>query len=310
MARPCKVGFFLPIVEGQMDGTTPRWADVVAMAQRAEDVGFDSVWIPDHLIFRFTALTESTWECMSTLAGLAAATTRVEIGTLVICTGFRSPAVLASMANTIDEMSGGRLILGIGAGYHEPEYRAFGIPYDHRASRFEEALHIIATLLKTGEIDYEGRFYSARECELRIRGPRPQGPPIMVGTTGERMLQFTATYADMWNRWLVFENSNADQIPALRERVDAACRAQGRDPSTLARTASVLVDFKNDPAHPPIYNRPHANPTPITGTPEEIAARLRAFADEGVSHIQVWTSPRTVEGIEKFAPVLAALDKG
>lgn len=309
MARPCKVGFFLPIVEGQMDGVTPRWADVVAMARRAEAVGFDSVWIPDHLIFRFTELTESTWECMSVLAGLAAATERVEIGTLVICTGFRSPALLASMANTIDEMSGGRLILGIGAGYHEPEYRAFGIPYDHRASRFEEALHIIATLLKTGQIDYAGKFYAARECELRIRGPRPQGPPIMVGTTGERMLQFTAKYADLWNRWLVFERSNADQIPALRERVDAACRAQGRDPATLARTASVLVDFKDDPTQPPIFNRPHANPTPITGTPETIAAQLRAFADAGISHIQVWTSPRTLEGVERFAPVLEALDQ-
>ncbi len=310
MVRPCKVGVFLPIVEGQMDGATPHWSDVAAMAQRAEEIGLDSVWIPDHLIFRFTEETETTWECMAVLAALAAATKRVEIGTLVICTGFRSPALLASMANTIDDISNGRLILGIGAGYHEPEYRAFGFPYDHRASRFEEALHIIATLLRERKIDYEGKYYSARECELRISGPRPQGPPIMVGTTGERMLGFTAKYADLWNRYLVFGNSNASEIPPLRATVDAACAAVGRDPATLGRTASVLVDFINRPETPPIHNRPHANPTAITGTPEEIAAQLRAFADEGISHVQIWTSPRTVEGIEQLAPVLEALDRG
>jgi len=308
--RPCKIGFFLPIVEGQMDGVTPRWSDIIAMAQRAEEVGFDSVWIPDHLLFRFTEITEGAYDCMSILAGLAAATKRVEIGTLVICTGFRNPAYLAKMADTIDEMSDGRLILGLGAGYHEPEYRAFGFPYDHRASRFEEALTIISTLLRTGDIDYQGQFYSARECELRLRGPRAGGPPIMVGTVGERMLRTTARLADLWNRWLVFDQSRAAEIPALRAKVDAACAEVGRDPATLGRTASVLVDFKNRPEEPPIYNRPHANPAPITGTPEQIAAQLRAFVDEGISHLQVWTSPRTVAGVEQFAPVLEAFDRG
>lgn len=310
MTRPCKIGFFLPIVEGQMDGATPRWSDIAAMAQRAEDVGFDSVWIPDHLMFRFNDTTEGTYECMSILAGLAAATTRVEIGTLVICTGFRSPAVLATMANTIDEMSNGRLILGLGAGYHEPEYRAFGIPYDHRASRFEEALTIITTLLRERKIDFAGQFYSARESELPIRGPRPQGPPIMVGTAGDRMLRLTAQHADLWNMWRVFGRSNADEVPPMRAKVDAACAAVGRDPATLPRTASVLVDFINRPDNPPVRNRPHADPTPITGSPDEIAAQLRAFVDEGISHIQVQTWPRSLAGVEQFAPVLEAFDRG
>ncbi len=309
MTRPLKVGVFLPIVETQMAGVTPRWRDVRAMAQRAEEIGLDSVWIPDHLYFQFPGITESTYECMSVLSALAAVTERVEIGTLVICTGFRNPAVLASMANTIEEISDGRLILGLGAGYHEPEYRAFGIPYDHRVSRFEEALHIIATLLREGAVDYEGKFYSARECELRIRGPRPKGPPIMVGTTGERMLRLTAKYADQWNRYLIGDNSNASEIPPLRAKVDAACADVGRDPATLERTASVLIDFINRPDVPPAPDRPHQNSTPITGSPEEMAAKLRAFADEGISHIQIWTSPRTVEGVERLAPVLEALDR-
>ena len=162
MTRPCKVGVFLPIVETQMAGATARWTDLQTMARTAEEIGLDSIWIPDHLYFEYPGVTESTYECIAILSALAAVTTRVEIGTLVICTGFRYPAVLASMANTIDEISNGRLILGLGAGYLEPEYRAFGIPYDHRVSRFEEALHIIATLLRERKVDFEGKYYSAR----------------------------------------------------------------------------------------------------------------------------------------------------
>jgi alkanesulfonate monooxygenase SsuD/methylene tetrahydromethanopterin reductase-like flavin-dependent oxidoreductase (luciferase family) len=293
-----------------MAGATARWTDLQTTTRTAEEVGLDSVWIPDHLYFEYPGVTESTYECIAILSALAAVTTRVEIGTLVICTGFRYPAVLASMANTIDEISNGRLILGLGAGYLEPEYRAFGIPYDHRVSRFEEALHIIATLLRERQVDFEGKYYSARECVLRIGGPRPNGPPIMVGTTGERMLRLTAKYADMWNKYLITGVSNASEIPPLRAAVDAACADVGRDPATLGRTASVLIDFINRPDVPPSPDRPFATPTPITGTPEEMAAQLRAFADEGISHIQIWTNPRTVEGVERFAPVLEALDRG
>jgi alkanesulfonate monooxygenase SsuD/methylene tetrahydromethanopterin reductase-like flavin-dependent oxidoreductase (luciferase family) len=310
MTRPCKVGAFLPIVETQMAGVTPRWTDVRAMARAAEEVGLDSIWIPDHLHFEYPGINESTYECMSILSALAAVTTRVEIGTLVICTTFRYPAVLAAMVNTIEEISNGRLILGLGAGYHEPEYRAFGIPYDHRVSRFEEALHIIATLLRERKIDYEGTYYSARECEFRIPGPRPHGPPIMIGSTSPRMLRLTAQHADLWNKYLVTGKSDASEIPPLREIVDAACAEVGRDPATLGRTASVLVDFINRPDVPPSPDRPFATPEPITGSPEEMAARLRAFADEGISHIQIWTNPRTVEGVERLGPVLEALDRG
>ena len=145
---------------------------------------------------------------------------------------------------------------------------------------------------------------------LRIGGPRPNGPPIMVGTTGERMLRLTAKYADLWNKYLITGASNASEIPPLRAAVDAACTDVGRDPATLGRTASVLIDFINQPDVPPSPDRPFATPIPIIGTPEEMAAQLRAFADEGISHIQVWTNPRTVEGVARLAPVLEALDRG
>lgn len=303
-----KIGVHLPFSERQMQGVTPGWRDIVGIAQRAEDVGFDSLWIADHLLFRFEGIEpRGGWECLSLLSALAASTKRVELGTLVVCTSFRNPALLAKMFDTIEEISGGRLIMGIGAGYHEPEYKAFGYPYDHRVSRFEEAVQIISSLLKTGQVDFAGKYYEARECELRPRGPRAGGPPIMIGTRGERMLRLTAKYADIWNGWIAFGASRPSEVPPLREVVDAACREIGRDPATLERTLTVLVDYIGTPDLPVRVIRPDSAPEPIMGSPTEIAAALRAFTAEGISHIQVVLQPNNMEGIERFAPVIEAL---
>ena len=147
------------------------------------------------------------------------------------------------MADTIDEISGGRLILGIGAGWNEVEYRMFGFPFDHRVDRFAEAFTIISGLLRDGAIDFAGQYYSARECELRPRGPRPGGPPIMVGSRGPRMLRLTLPTVPIWNGWLCdATNSYPEAYPALVEPVDEACRAVGRDPATVERTVSISVD--------------------------------------------------------------------
>jgi alkanesulfonate monooxygenase SsuD/methylene tetrahydromethanopterin reductase-like flavin-dependent oxidoreductase (luciferase family) len=305
-----KVGVHLPFSERQMQGTTPRWQDIVTIAQRAEQVGFDSIWIADHLLFRFEGIEpRGGWECLSLLAALAASTHRVELGTLVVCTGFRNPALLAKMFDTIEEISGGRLILGVGAGYHEPEYLAFGYPYDHRVSRFEEALQIISSLLKTGQADFAGKYYDVRECELRPRGPRPGGPPIMIGTKGERMLRLTARYADLWNGWIAYGKNAPAEVPPLRAAVDAACHEVGRDPATLGRTLTVLVDYVGTPDLPVRLIRPDSAPEPLSGAPAEIAAALQAFTAEGISHIQVVIQPNNLAGIEAFAPVIEELRK-
>jgi probable F420-dependent oxidoreductase len=306
--RPLKIGLGLPDAEGLLDGATAHWSDLAAIARRAEALGFDSVWVQDHLLFRFPdQAAEGPWESFSLLAALAAATARVEIGTLVTRTSFRNPALTAKMAATIDDISGGRLILGLGAGWHEPEYRAFGYPFDHRVSRFAEALTIIATLLRRGQIDFAGQYYQARDCELRPRGPRPSGPPIMLGTTGERMLRLTARHADAWNVYFSRTGNAPSGIPPLRERVDAACRAEGRAPATLERTAAVLVDLTEGRGVPQSVN-PSGAP-PLAGTPEEIAAALRAYAREGISHVQLYIVPMTLAGLERFAPVLELLDR-
>jgi alkanesulfonate monooxygenase SsuD/methylene tetrahydromethanopterin reductase-like flavin-dependent oxidoreductase (luciferase family) len=305
--RPVKIGLYINVAERMLEGgLSSRWVDIRDMAQSAEQVGFDSVWIPDHLVFRMPDTPpEGFWECGTTLAALAASTSRVTLGTLVVATSFRNPALLAKMADTIDEISGGRLILGLGAGYHDPEYYAYGYPTDHRYSRFKEALEIVHGLLHEGRINYAGRYYQTLECELRPRGPRPHGPPLMIGTQGTKMLELTARYADIWNGWLApLTSSPTDYVP-MRARVDEACVAAGREPASLTRTVSLLVNMRGKTeVHVARLG------TPLTGEPEEIAQTLHEFAGMGVEHIQVWLYPGSVAHIEAFAPVLELLGSG
>jgi alkanesulfonate monooxygenase SsuD/methylene tetrahydromethanopterin reductase-like flavin-dependent oxidoreductase (luciferase family) len=306
--RPVSIGIELPIAENKGRPDTPRWADISAMALRAEEIGLDSIWVEDHLMFRHEGQpAQGVWECWSLMAALAAVTERVEIGALVSCVSFRNPALMAKMADTVDEISNGRVILGLGAGWHEPEYDAFGFPFDHRVSRFEEALTIIHGLLKHGRMDFEGRFHSASDCELRPRGPRPEGPPILLGTTGDRMLRLTARYADAWNAYFVHTNNLASGVAPLRERVDAACHAVGRDPGTLQRTATVLVNMGGESTKP---LAPHWTFDPLAGDRDVVVSELHAYAAEGISHIQIWLEPNTVESIEAFAPILETFDRG
>jgi probable F420-dependent oxidoreductase len=311
--RPLKVGIFVPIIEGAMGGGTPRWRDIIAIGRKAEEVGFDSLWFPDHMIFQEGADRFGQWDAWSIISALAAATSRVEIGPLVACTSFRNPTLIAKMADTIDEISGGRLVLGLGAGWNEVEYAAFGFPFDHRVSRFEEAFTIVRTLLREGSIDFSGKYYQTRDCVLQPRGPRPGGVPIMIGSTGERMLRLAARYADAWNAWpprLYGEGEVPDPrvgVPRVRATVDAACHDVGRDPATLERTVAVFVEL---PGFADISKGPSITRVPHTGSPEEIAEALRAYAREGISHVQVVLHPNTVEGVERFGRVLEILDRG
>lgn len=280
--RPFKIGFIVPNAEREMAGVTPRWEDYTAIARRVEEAGFDSLWVADHLLDRPANQDPiGSWEGWSLLTALAAITDRVEIGSFVTCTAFRNPALLAKMADTVDEISGGRLILGLGAGWNETEFAAFGFPFDYRASRFEEAVAIAHGLLRTGHVDFQGTYYEARDCELRPRGPRPQGPPIMIGTNGERMLRLTAQYADLWNVffWEQGTGNQGERVPALQATVDAACAEVGRDPATLARSATVWIHVGPE--------QPAAKSTVLAGSPEHVAQVLRAYAAAGIRHLQL-----------------------
>ncbi len=299
--RPLKVGLILPDTEREMGGATARWSDLVQMARMAEDLGFDSIWNADHLIYRFPGKDEQgPWESWSLLAALAAVTSRVEIGPLVSCTSFRNPALLAKIADTVDEISSGRLVLGLGAGWHEPEYIAFGYPFDHRVSRFAEAIAIIHGLLRTGYVDFEGTYYQASNCELRPRGPRPAGPPIVIGSTAPRMLGLLALYGDIWNAWA---RQSLEELAEDRQKVDAALEAAGRDPATVERTVSLLVDLPTATGRPS-EEKPGLKPR----EPEELAAHLASYADAGISHVQLMLDPNTPAGIEWAARSVDALD--
>ena len=279
-----------------------RWADLRAQVETAEAAGFDSIWIPDHLLYRDeSGLIEGTWECYSILSAFAAVTTKVEL-TIISCVPFRNPALLAKMADTIDEISGGRLILGLGAGWHEPEFRAFGYPYDHLFSRFREALQIIHGLLRKGELDFDGDYFTVRDCELRPRGPRPAGPPIMIGAQGPRMLQLTAQYADYWHPFALLLEQSDDSLAAFQAqqtRMDEMCRAVDRDPATLGRMAGRTVNPLNLPAY-----AQGPGGTALSGSPEEIAAEILRWRALGASHLFLNIGPRSVEGIEAMASVL------
>ena len=302
--RSLKVGVQLPEVERVVG-----WNELETMARLAEDVGFDSLWVGDHLLYRNPAEpARGPWEAWSTLAALAAVTSRVELGPLVACTSFHSPAMLAKKAAAVDEISGGRLVLGLGAGWNETEYTAFGFPFDHRVSRFEEAFTIIRRLLREGAADFQGTYYQVRDCELLPRGPRPAGPPLMVGSQGHRMLRITLPHVDAWNAWYEWYGNRADNMDAVLEKVDSACEDVGRKPTDVARTAAVLVAMPEGTgrASGSVDKR---DVQPLRGSPEEIARSLRAYADLGISHLQLVLDPITIDAIERLAPVLERLRK-
>lgn len=296
--RPMGFGLMVPIGEGSAFGGTPSFADMGQIVRTATDVGFDIAWFADHLAMRTgdDETVRGTWDCWTMMAGLAAATERIHLGTLVACTGYRAPGIIAKMADGIEEISDGRFILGLGAGWHRYEYDAFGIPFDHRVGRFEEAIQIIQPLLREGRADVDGRFYSVHEAINRPRGPRPDGPPILIGSSGPRMLRLMARWADAWNTvW----HREASEVVPLMAAVDDACREVGRDPATMVRTAGGNIAL-------PGYHG--VRPDPIEGEPEQIAEVLLQFRALGLRHFVCGLDPCTPASVEWFARVIELVD--
>lgn len=290
-----KVGIQLPEVEREVS-----WAEVREIAQTMEKCGFDSIWVGDHLLFRDEVTgTRGPLEAWSSLAALAEATERVELGPLVAATSFHSPAMIAKKAATVDDISGGRLILGLGAGWNRAEYEAFGFPYDHRVSRFEEAFTIIRTLIREGSIDFQGRFYSCRHVELLPRA-RPD-MKLMVGSNGPRMLRITAPWVDMWNTWHVWFGNDPQGLAPLLEEINAACAEVGRDPGEIEKTAAVYVQMPRGQGRVAgSEDRPQVGPIDGKDLPQQIAT----FTTMGISHIQVVLDPIDSRAVEELAAIL------
>lgn len=300
-ANELKVGLYIPHGDGKMSPGIHRWADTLALTQAAEAAGLDSVWVADHMIFQFDDLpTEGRWECWTMLAALAAATSRVEIGPLVSCMGFRNPALLAKMAETVDEISNGRLVLGVGAGWHEPEFTTYGFPFDYRASRFEEAYAIMYGLLKDGEVDFTGRYFDVQGCKLRPRGPRAGSLPIMVGTDGPRLLRLAARTADIWNTtW----TRSVDEILPRLAALDAACDEVGRPRESIERSACIHLDL---PGAKGVWSATGTS-TPNPLTKSEAAEHLMTYASAGVGHLMLWLDPCTDEAVHQAGEIVQEL---
>jgi probable F420-dependent oxidoreductase len=288
-----KLGLMLPLGDEESGG----FANLKAMAVEAEASGLDSVWGADHLVFVDHEGVHGLHECWTVLTAVAAITSRVEIGPLVLAIPFRNPALLAKMAAELDEVSNGRLIVGIGCGWHEPEFDAFGYPFDHRVSRFEEAVNILMPLLRGERVTFSGRFHAADGAELRPRPVRDGGPPILIAARRPRMLRLAARHAAQWNAAWFGDPREADELRTRLADLDAALADVGRDPATMARTAGILVAFEDADADAP--------EEAIRGSTAEMAEALAGYAELGVSHVIAHVHPRTPAAVARYAEAAA-----
>jgi probable F420-dependent oxidoreductase len=297
LPRPLRIGIQLPEVERDV-----RWPEYVTMARAAEDVGFDSIWVGDHLLYRDDGRPErAPWEAWTLLAGLAAVTRRVKLGPLVACAGFHPPAILAKMAATVDEVSGGRLVLGLGAGWNRTEFDAFGVPFDHRASRFEEAFEIVRRLLAGERVTVHGSYWSADDAVLF---PTPaRRPPLMVGSSGDRVLSIALPHVDVWNTWFDWYGNTPDGFAARNAEIDAAATRAGRDPREIQRSACVCVVLDREASGRPIDDES----PPLEGTPDRIAEGLRGMAEAGADEVILVVTPITEGSIRELGNVLTLL---
>ena len=300
MSGQLKVGIQLPEVEREVS-----WPEVREIAVTAEEAGFDSIWVGDHLLFRDPGSgVRGPLEAWSVLAALGEATERALIGPLVAATSFHNPAMIAKKAATVDDISGGRLVLGVGAGWNQPEYAAFGFPFDQRVARFEEAFTIIRTLIRNGAIDHVGRFYTHRDMELLPRARADM--PLLIGSNGPRMLRIATPHVDLWNSWYTGFGNDPGGLPPLMETVDAACLHVGRDPAEIERTAAVLIQLDRGTGRiAGSGERPDV--TPITGSRSDMAESLARFGSAGITHVQVVLDPIDARAVTEMGEVLALL---
>jgi probable F420-dependent oxidoreductase len=270
-----KLGIQLPEIERVVG-----WPEYAAMARAAEAAGFDSIWLGDHLLYGEPP--RGPHEVWTMLAALAAATERVTLGPLVACTAFHPPGLVAKMAATVDEVSQGRLVLGLGAGWNRREFTAFDLPYDRRVARFEEAFAIIRDLLAGETVRREGLFHSADRAVLAP--PPRRRVPLMIGSNGPRMLAATLPHVDAWNTWFTHTGNTPAGFSELNARVDEASERAGRDPAAVERSVCVFVQLDG-----PVERETDVVPV----TPDELPAALRDYEAAGADEVILVASPIT-----------------
>lgn len=289
-----RIGIQLPEVERVV-----RRDELVAMAEAAEDVGFDSLWVGDHLLYRGDGRGErGPWDCFTTLAWLAGITNCVELGPLVACTAFHPPGVLARMFAGLDELSGGRAVAAVGAGWNTTEFRAFGLPFDHHVSRFEEAFTIVRLLLDGERVTFHGKYHSVDDAVLLP--PPARRPRLMVGANASRMLAITLPHVDAWNTWFTPYGNTVEGFAQNNAQIDEAAERAGRDPREILRSACVLTELGSG------AERPRDVPAvPVAQLPDHLRALGEAGADEAI----LVADPISEESIRELGARLRAVPR-
>lgn len=301
--RSFEIGLVLGSWRSSQDGSTVGWGEIRDLTIRAEAMGFDAVWSPDELMGRLVkgGPRYGFWDGIAIPAAMAAVTSRIKVGTWVASSLHRNPGIIAKAAATIDDISDGRFILGLGAGHTGSGAHAFGLPEDHIYDRFEEALEIIVPLLRTGRADYEGTYHLARDLEQLPPGPRPGGIPLLLAAHGQRGYRHAARLADIWSCYAT-ERSHLDELGPRLTAFEAACAEVGRDPASVGRSAGVVVAPLATAEYAGLFG------SAITGSPEEIADAFRTFRDAGFTQLEFLFEPQTMAALDAMAPVLELLD--
>ena len=292
-----EIGIVVPIVQYGPERTTPRWADIRAITQRAEAIGFDTIWTPDELVwFSKTLPPQGVWDGVAMAGAVAAVTSKVTVGTWVMSALHRNPGIIAKAVETLDEISGGRFLFGLGAGHPWPgQARAFGLPEEQTFARFEEALEIIVPLLRQGHANFEGVFHAARELPQRPQGPRPGAIPLMIGGNGPRGQRAAVRYADIWSCYIEERAHVAEVAPRITS-LRAICEEAGRNFESIGRSVGMYIQ----PLEPA-----GIKPNVLSGSAEEMADAILAFREAGFTRLELMFGPGTLEALEALAPVLA-----
>lgn len=301
MSEAVKFGLVPTAFESPEDGTKPTWEDLRSQALAAEVLGFDTVWVPDEFLWRVPDWhgPSGWWECVALTGALAASTTKIQIGTWVLSALHRNPGLSVRVAHTLDEISGGRFVFGLGSGHAGDQGKTFGYPLDKTVGRYEEALEIIIPALRGDTVTSDGRYYSANDLESRPRGPRGGSVPLMLAGHGPRTMGLAAKHADIWSCYAT-ESSLAEAFAEMMSQFKQICEDTGRDQSELGKSVGVFIDTEGSGKAEEI-----GLGKAITGSPDEISAEFRALADLGFDRIEAVPYPSTLASVEAVGAAVA-----
>ena len=292
-----EIGVTLPIWQYGAERTTTRWTDIKRVALSAEQMRVDTLWVPDELLWRSdTPSPQGFWDGYSMAGAAAAVTSKIKIGSWVFSALHRNPGIIAKAAETLDEISGGRFVFGLGAGHAGIQARAFGLPEDMVFARWEEALQIIVPLMRGGRATFEGKFHAARDLVQQPQGPRPNAIPLLIGGQKSKAMRLAAQHADIWSTFAEQKSTLEEMGPRMSE-FRALCDEVDRDAATMGKAAGVdvrpLGKVDDDSA--------------LSGSAEEIADGLRAFREAGYTQADLMVSPGSLEAFDALAPVVEML---